>query len=998
MNSSCALRTTGLLYKQLLTDIETVRGNDQNLRLDYGAIIPPSLPPLRQYLLKNLQWPSQPPVLPSQRPPASVLDVKERVTVNGTPSQTVVDGKLVIGHDRSVSLSSIVAMLDFATHKRPSTVPSTSTRDRNSTRSRQWRPPRSTFCAAPALVMIRNRPPSTNSTSSDKPNPPLASPSRSNPWTSSYENVPPKVAGRATPRIPRRNHHAGFVYSRTRRPATPPSPAESTSSRSSISSHDTVTSPASSSKVAAAAREYSLTRHSRITYYKPAARLVRPSTSGSTSTTTNSTNSRPSTAGSVKPSPFLSLQPNPGADDFVRCPPPGSAGMSTKQLDPHVDQLIRTAIKRTKDANDALTRTESNASTSSLSQSQSRPAAIGTTTGTWTADSSPTSSALQPSASAPSGVPVAPTTSRTSWFRFGSGTALSKEEKLDRDLKPGNFLVTTTGLADYSPISPRVHQPNLGEGRHGHRGTRQLWARARSQLRPAVHRNKPVDMYIPRSNPTTHGEYGLDEHGRVRGGGDWAKGVLMAGAVGYTFKGKLFDRNVLLSLIGCIADLIRYDLDRRLTVQQCKDHPGWRETENTQRGTIATQPQAPHDRHSSSRQQQPQQRHAELQQQHTSSNKGLRAAIAGMGLYRGSSSQRQQQPQSHQQQSQQPGFMPGHARTSSNHAAGPSNGLLKPAFNAARDVVPSLPPLTVPLSHPEGASTSSSAATSVPHYRQPQPHHLHNSLSNGNLMVHRQGDQVFSPISSSASPGLFSPVSQPGDISPNPDASLSLRAMQYEQVSAVHYAGCGCDVRERRVGRQDGELDLPPLPWNAPAGGSGSPGMSVASQDSRGKDQMDISIGSLELPPIQEQQVQPIPIKQEQQPQFVPGPAPIQPPQPPQPQPQVVVPPPQPERPLPPPPVQQSSGSKFGLSIFGKSRFGLFKHSDSCSSSDPSKAAATVLASKPANTSMAASSPTRIRRVNGLQASAAAATAVAPQRHLEKKSLAKMRQEEQRAN
>ncbi|KAG8951983.1 hypothetical protein FRC04_005316 [Tulasnella sp. 424] len=676
-----------------------------------------------------------------------------------------------------------------------------------------------------------------------------------------------------------------------------------------------------------------------------------------------------------------------------------------------------------------------------------------------------------------------------------------------RDMKPENLLVTTTGLADYSPTSPRVASPHtappekdvmvivkladFGLAREVNStppyteyvSTR--WYRAPEVLLRSTNYNKPVDMWALGTilaelvnlkpifpgqtemdqvqkivdilgNPTTNGEYGVDDRARVHP---------------YPFH-KLFDRNVPPSLIDCIADLIRYDPERRLTAQQCKDHPYWKETENTQRGTIATQPQAPHDRQSSSRQQQQQQpRQAEQQRQpnaagepsrkkpshitvphppdtnasSTSSNKSLRAAVAGMGLY-GGPSQQQQQPQPQQQQA---GFTPGHARSQSTNHAGPSglglpamsprdippshshphsSGKLRPFNAAGHDVVPPLPPLSVPSSHPEGASTSSSAATSVPYNHSHHAPSLNHSLSNANLnvnlSVHRQHgqDQMLSPISPSASPGLFSPISQAGDISPGPDVSMSLGAMQYQQASAAHYAGdraytgrsygsqpgTAATSKSAELVARMGELDLPPpvppLPWNA----GGAPGPTD-------EDQMEISRGSLELPPIQEQPSHPIPIKQQQ---YTASPVQMTAPAP---QPQVPAPAPQPQQPPQPAPVQQSSGSKFGLGIFGKkSRFGLFKHSDSNSNSID-KAAATVSSTKPADAQMAASNSApavpsiahpgnSLKRgpsdsagsINELQAAAAAAAAApAPARPLdrkaEKKMLAKMRQEEQRA-
>ncbi|KAG8937406.1 hypothetical protein FRC04_010833, partial [Tulasnella sp. 424] len=162
---------------------------------------------------------------------------------------------------------------------------------------------------------------------------------------------------------------------------------------------------------------------------------------------------------------------------------------------------------------------------------------------------------------------------------------------------------------------------------------------------------------------------------------------------------KLFDRNVPPSLIDCIAGLIQYDPERRLTAQQCKDRPYWKE--NTQRETIATQPQAPHDRHfifSTAA------AAAEADGWTTAA-----ASLAGMRLYGGPSQQQQQPQQSQQQQAQLAGFTPGHARSQFTNHAGPSrlgfpamsprdihpshyhphsSGKLKPFNAAGHDVVP----------------------------------------------------------------------------------------------------------------------------------------------------------------------------------------------------------------------------------------------------------------------------------------------------------------------
>jgi hypothetical protein len=100
-------------------------------------------------------------------------------------------------------------------------------------------------------------------------------------------------------------------------------------------------------------------------------------------------------------------------------------------------------------------------------------------------------------------------------------------------------------------------------------------------------------------------EYGLDSRGRSFGGGKWPRGIKMAKAVGFAFpkvdpslfhwprsaRGAdvfaqiqpknihaLFERNVPLKLVECIADLLKYDPDSRLTARQCLDHPYMAET------------------------------------------------------------------------------------------------------------------------------------------------------------------------------------------------------------------------------------------------------------------------------------------------------------------------------------------------------------------------------------------------------------------------------------
>ncbi|KAG6842217.1 hypothetical protein C0991_000187 [Blastosporella zonata] len=96
-------------------------------------------------------------------------------------------------------------------------------------------------------------------------------------------------------------------------------------------------------------------------------------------------------------------------------------------------------------------------------------------------------------------------------------------------------------------------------------------------------------------------EYGLDSHQGPLGGGAWSRGIKMAKAVGFQFPKvflfclkthhfltleqlkprdvhTLFERNVPLSLIHCIRDLLKYDPDKRLTSRQCLEHAYLRET------------------------------------------------------------------------------------------------------------------------------------------------------------------------------------------------------------------------------------------------------------------------------------------------------------------------------------------------------------------------------------------------------------------------------------
>ncbi|KAF8078629.1 Pkinase-domain-containing protein [Lyophyllum atratum] len=200
-----------------------------------------------------------------------------------------------------------------------------------------------------------------------------------------------------------------------------------------------------------------------------------------------------------------------------------------------------------------------------------------------------------------------------------------------RDMKPENVLVTTTGLHNYTSVSPTappgttegdvvaiIKLADFGLARETkskppyteYVSTR--WYRAPEVLLLSRDYSNPVDMWalgtimaelvnlrplFPGSDqidqvariceilgdPTD--EYGLDSHQGPLGGGAWHRGIKMAKAVGFQFpkiKPKdihsLFERNVPLSLIHCIRDLLKYDPDKRLTSRQCLEHAYLRET------------------------------------------------------------------------------------------------------------------------------------------------------------------------------------------------------------------------------------------------------------------------------------------------------------------------------------------------------------------------------------------------------------------------------------
>ncbi|TCD71543.1 hypothetical protein EIP91_008924 [Steccherinum ochraceum] len=196
-----------------------------------------------------------------------------------------------------------------------------------------------------------------------------------------------------------------------------------------------------------------------------------------------------------------------------------------------------------------------------------------------------------------------------------------------RDMKPENLLVTTTGLYDYRPVyddadpdAPSepdvvviVKLADFGLAREirskppytEYVSTR--WYRAPEVLLKSRDYSAPVDMWalgtimaeLVNLRPLFPGngeidqvaricellgdpvdDYGVDRRGASIGGGKWSKGVKMAKAIGFAFQKiqpksiyALFDRSVPLKLVDCIADLLKYDPEARLTSRQCLDHP-----------------------------------------------------------------------------------------------------------------------------------------------------------------------------------------------------------------------------------------------------------------------------------------------------------------------------------------------------------------------------------------------------------------------------------------
>lgn len=152
-----------------------------------------------------------------------------------------------------------------------------------------------------------------------------------------------------------------------------------------------------------------------------------------------------------------------------------------------------------------------------------------------------------------------------------------------RDMKPENLLVTTTGLTDYTPVSPLappgappekdvvviIKLADFGLARlikskppyTEYVSTR--WYRAPEVLLQSTDYNAPVDLWalgtimaevvnLKPLFPGNNGQdqlqricqvlgdpsdvYGFDSHGRPRGGGKWSRGLKMAKHTGLVFE------------------------------------------------------------------------------------------------------------------------------------------------------------------------------------------------------------------------------------------------------------------------------------------------------------------------------------------------------------------------------------------------------------------------------------------------------------------------------
>lgn len=195
-----------------------------------------------------------------------------------------------------------------------------------------------------------------------------------------------------------------------------------------------------------------------------------------------------------------------------------------------------------------------------------------------------------------------------------------------RDMKPENLLITTTGLADYPTASPLampgtppekdvlviVKLADFGLARETlskppyteYVSTR--WYRAPEVLLRSRDYSNPVDLWalgtilaeIVNLKPLFPGQsevdqvlqicdvigdplhdYGNDDRGRKKGGGEWQRGIKMARAVGFEFPivkpvtfSTLFSSKIPPSLIDCIQDLLRYDPRARMTTDDLLNH------------------------------------------------------------------------------------------------------------------------------------------------------------------------------------------------------------------------------------------------------------------------------------------------------------------------------------------------------------------------------------------------------------------------------------------
>lgn len=220
-----------------------------------------------------------------------------------------------------------------------------------------------------------------------------------------------------------------------------------------------------------------------------------------------------------------------------------------------------------------------------------------------------------------------------------------------RDMKPENLLITTTGLADYpayAPFAPRGTAPerdvlvivklaDFGLARETQSAppyteyVSTRWYRAPEILLRARDYSSPVDiwalgtilaellnlkplfpgqtevdqvLYIVEILGNPSSEYGKDERGRLRGGGDWARGLRLAEKVGFEFPkvrsllmiisfrawmltgplqaspmnfANLFSAKVPAALVDCIQDMMRYEPQARLTTRDCLNHVYYRE-------------------------------------------------------------------------------------------------------------------------------------------------------------------------------------------------------------------------------------------------------------------------------------------------------------------------------------------------------------------------------------------------------------------------------------